>query len=105
MERLFLPDGADATRDALPAGLVAEEPRDPEGEVDEIGGLVEDEDDARTRRYPPARAASKVRRTSSSSGVMNPPAAPPRSTAFTPAGAEPPGDAMTSRSITPCSTS
>ena len=55
VQRLLLADGADAARDALAAGLVAEEPRDPQHDVDQVHRLVERHHDAGAERVP-ARA-------------------------------------------------
>ena len=52
-ERLLLPDGPDAARDALPARLVAEERGDPQHDVGEVDVLVEHHHDARPERDRP----------------------------------------------------
>ena len=50
VQRLLLAHRADAARHALPAALVAEEPRDPQTQVDEIGALVEEHHHPRAQR-------------------------------------------------------
>ena len=52
VDRLFLAYGPDPARHALPTALVTEEPRDPQAQVDQVGVLVEDHDDARAERVP-----------------------------------------------------
>ena len=51
-ERLLLADGADPARHALPARLVAEERGDAPQRPGQVGGAVEDEDDAGAERGP-----------------------------------------------------
>jgi len=61
-EQLLLPDRPDATRHTLAARLVAEERGDPTERADEIGGLVEDHDDARAERGPDRAGALECER-------------------------------------------
>src|SRR5581483_3272985 len=60
VQRLFLTYGADAARDALPAGLVAEELGDAQNGADEIRLLAEHDDDAGAERH--ARLARALER-------------------------------------------
>src|SRR5207237_920023 len=52
LEDLLLALGADAAGHALPAGLVAKEPRDPKEDLPHVRGVVEDHDGAGAQRRP-----------------------------------------------------
>src|SRR5207248_4500478 len=80
LEDLLLALGADAAGHALPAGLVAKEPRDPKEDLPHVRGVVEDMTAPEPSVAPIARVPSKLKGTSSWSGVMKDPAAAPSRT-------------------------
>jgi len=61
-QRLFLPSGADATRHALPARLVAEEARDAKQNPFEVRGVIEDDHGAGAERGPNGPRAFEAER-------------------------------------------